>query len=59
MSQHELTPDELKTIEIIRAATKDADLEIIRRDGKIVNVREIRMHRDQFERAKLRETRTP
>lgn len=55
--QAQLTPDELRLLQLIRTAEPDADFEVHRRDGKIVNVSKTTIHRREFESTKLREPR--
>lgn len=48
-------PDELRLLELIRTSEADTDLEVHRRDGKIVNVTRTTIHRKEFTSAQLRE----
>jgi len=52
----ELTRDELKLIQLLRTSEPDADLEVHKRDGAVVNVVRSTIHRKEFERARLLET---
>lgn len=54
-----VTADELKLLQIIRAADPDADFEVHRRGGRIVNVTETTIHRQKFSPAPLREPAVP
>jgi len=43
-----VSADELSVITLIRQGGTDADYEVVVRNGKVMNVRETKIHRKQF-----------
>ena len=43
-----VSADELSVITLIRQGGTDAEYEVVVRDGKVMNVRETKIHRKQF-----------
>jgi hypothetical protein len=48
-------PDELRLLQLLRDAEPDADLEVNRRDGRVVNCKVTTIHKRDFETTKLLE----
>jgi Cdc6-like AAA superfamily ATPase len=50
-----VSSDELKMLELLRSAGEDADVEVIRRDGRVVDVRRTTRHQKEFKTERLQE----